>query len=76
MIIQNRTISVALTCSQGQTRKKLHKILISQTALKLQSGYLPSVTVTFDVIGQFYVKPFFGLELVLVIIRVGAKFRL
>ena len=36
MIIQNTTISVALTYTQGQTRKKAHKILISQTALKLQ----------------------------------------
>ena len=37
MIIQNRTISVAVTYPQGQTSKKAHKILISQTALKLQS---------------------------------------
>ena len=36
-------------------------------------GYLLPV-ITFDVIGQFYVRLFFGLELVLVIIRVGAKF--
>ena len=33
------------------------------------NGYLPLVTVTFDVIGQFYVRLFFGLELVLVMIR-------
>ena len=39
-------------------------------------GYLPAVTVTFDVIGQFYVRLFFRLELVLVMIRAGAKFRL
>ena len=37
MIIQNRTISVALTCTQGQTSVKADKILISQIALKLQS---------------------------------------
>ena len=37
MIIQNRIISVALTCTQGQTSKKAHKILMSQIALKLQS---------------------------------------
>ena len=37
MIIQNRTISVALTCTQWQTSKKAHKILVSQKALKLQS---------------------------------------
>ena len=39
------------------------------------NGYLPPVAVTSDVIGQFFVRLFFGLELVLVIIRVGAKFR-
>ena len=33
------------------------------------NGYLPPVAVTSDVIGQFYVRLFFGLELVLVIIR-------
>ena len=37
MIIQNTTISIALTYTQGQTSKKAHKILISQKALKLQS---------------------------------------
>ena len=36
MVIQNRTISVALTCTQGQANKKAHKILISQIVLKLQ----------------------------------------
>ena len=36
MIIQNRTISLALVCTQGQTSKKTQKILISQIALKLQ----------------------------------------
>ena len=36
MVIQNKTISVALTRTQGQTSKKAHKILISQIALKLQ----------------------------------------
>ena len=36
MMIQNKTISVALTCTQEQTRKKAHEILISQIALKLQ----------------------------------------
>ena len=34
--LQSRTFSVALTYTQGQTSKKAHKILISQTALKLQ----------------------------------------
>ena len=34
MILQNRTIRVALTCTQGQTSKKAHKILISLIALK------------------------------------------
>ena len=37
MIIQNRTISLALICTQGQTSEKTHKILISLIALKLQS---------------------------------------
>ena len=37
MIIQNRTISVALTYIEGQTSKKAYKIIISQIALKLQS---------------------------------------
>ena len=46
------------------------------TYLMLYNGYLPPVTVTSDVIGQFYVTLFFGVELVLVMIRVGAKFRL
>ena len=36
MIIENRTISVALIYTQGQTSKKAHKILISQIALKLE----------------------------------------
>ena len=40
------------------------------------NSYLPPVTVTADVIGQFNVRLFFGLELVLVMIRVGARFRL
>ena len=40
------------------------------------NGYLPRVTVTFDVTGQFHVRLFFGLELERVMIRVGAKFRL
>ena len=40
------------------------------------NGYLPPVTVTSDVIGQFQDRLFFGLELVLVMIRVGAKLRL
>ena len=40
------------------------------------NGYLPPVTVTSNVIGQFHVRLFFGLELVLVMIRVGVKFRL
>ena len=40
------------------------------------NGYVPPVTVTSDVIGQFYVRLFFGSELVLVMTRVGAKFRL
>ena len=31
MIIQNRTISVALTYTQGQTSKKLHKINITNS---------------------------------------------
>ena len=45
-------------------------------SVALENGYLPPVTVTSDVIGQFYVRLFFGLELVLIMIRVGAKFRL
>ena len=40
------------------------------------NGYLPQVTVTSYVIGQFYVGLCFGLALVLVMIRVGAKFLL
>ena len=40
------------------------------------NGYLPPVTVTSDFIGQFYVRLFFGLELVLIMIRVDAKCRL
>ena len=40
------------------------------------NGYLPPVTVTSDIIGQFHVWLFFGLELELVMIRVGAKFSL
>ena len=38
--------------------------------------FLPPVTVTSDVTGQLYVRLFFGLELVLDIIRLGAKFTL
>ena len=40
------------------------------------NGYLLPITVTSDVIAQFYVRLFFGLELALVMIRVSAKFRL
>ena len=40
------------------------------------NGYLPPVTVTSAVIGQFYVRIFFGIELALVMIRIGTKFRL
>ena len=36
MMIQNRTINVALTCTQEQRSKKARKILISQIVLKLQ----------------------------------------
>ena len=35
MVVQHRTISVALTRTQWQTSKKAHKILISHIALKL-----------------------------------------
>ena len=48
----------------------------SQSKILATHGYLRPVTVTSDVIGQSYVRLLFGLELVLVIIRVGAKFRL
>ena len=40
------------------------------------SGYLPPLTFPSDVIVLLHVRLFFGLELVLVMIRVGAKFRL
>ena len=40
------------------------------------NGYLPPVTIKSDVIGQFYIKLFFILELVLVRIRLDAKLRL
>ena len=73
MIIQNRTISVALKCTQAQTSKKALKILVLQLALKVL--YLPPVTGTSDVLLKFYVRLIFGLQLVLVMIRVGAKFR-
>ena len=39
------------------------------------NGYLPLVTITSDVIGQFYVNLFFILKLVLVKIRLGANLR-
>ena len=39
-------------------------------------GYVPPVAVTSDVICRCYSILFFGLELVLIMIRVGAKFRL
>ena len=35
--------------------------------------YLPPIAVTSDIIGQFYVRLFFGLELGQVMIRVGAN---
>ena len=35
MIIQNRIISVALTCTLKQTTKKAHKILISQNSIEV-----------------------------------------
>ena len=39
----------------------------------IDKGYLPLVTVTSDDISQFYVRLYFGLELVLVMIRIGTK---
>ena len=75
MIVQNRTFSVALTRTQGQTRKKAHKILISQIALKLHWLLSTSYSHIWRR-RSIHVKLFLGLELVLVITRVGAKFRL
>ena len=43
---------------------------------KYSFAFFPPVTATSDVIDQFYVGLFLGVELALVIIRVGAKFRL
>ena len=43
---------------------------------KYSFACFPPVTVTSDVKGQFHVRLFFGLELVLVMVRVGAKFGL
>ena len=62
--------SLHVICSLGPPPSK---ILATRM---VTNGYLPPVTVTSDVIGQFYPKLFFGLELVLVMIRVSAKFRL
>ena len=52
--------------------------LQSKTWLRLcgYNRYLSPVTITSDVTDQIYVWLFFGLELELVMIRVGAKFRL
>ena len=61
--------SMHVICGLGHPQSK-----ILATPM-VTDGWLPSVTVTSDVIGQFYVKLFFGLELVLVMIRVGAKFK-
>ena len=62
--------SLHVICGLGPPQSK---ILATPMAY---SGYLPPVTVTSDVIGQVYVRLVFALELVLLMIRVGATFRL
>ena len=57
--------SMLVICGLGHPQSKI-----------LATPTVPSVTVTSDVIGQFYVELSFVLELVLIMIRVGAKFRL
>ena len=74
MIIQTRTISVALTCTLGE--KSTQNLNITNGIDVTIVTYLQPVTVTSNVIGQFCVTLFFGLDLVLVMIRVGVKFRL
>ena len=64
-------MSLSVICGLGSFQSK-----ILATPAYDYYGYLPPVTVTSDVIGQFYVRLFFGLELVLVMIGKGAKFRL
>ena len=77
MIIQNTTISVALTCTTGQTKSTCHRCLDQLRAFWQVFCCLFSAgfTITSDVVGQFYVGVFFGLDLVLVMTRVDAKFR-
>ena len=35
MMTQNKTISVALTCTEGQTSKRAHKMLILQNKIEV-----------------------------------------
>ena len=66
MIMQNITISVALTRTQGQTSKKSTQNLNITKSIEVCNGYLPPVTAKSDVIGQYTFRLVFGLELVLI----------
>ena len=76
MVIQNRTIFVTLTYTQGQTSKKHTKLYITNSTEIEVTIVLTTSYSTSDAIGQFCVRLFLGLELVLVMIRVGAKLRI
>ena len=59
-----------------QDRHAVDALISSELFGKYSFACFLPVTVTSNVVGQFYVKLFFRLELVLVMIREGATFRL
>ena len=61
--------------AMANKQKSTQNLNVTSSIKITMAAYYPA-TVTSDVIVQFFVRLFFGLELVLVMIRVGAKFRL
>ena len=63
--------SMLVICGLGHPQSK-----ILATSMVTNGYKLSSVAATSDVIGQFYVRLFFVLDLVLIIIKLRAKFKL
>ena len=59
-----------------EDRHAIDALTSSELFGKYSFACFPPITVTSDVIYQFYVRLVFGLKLVLVMIKVGTKFRL
>ena len=65
MMIQNRTINVALTCTKAKKQKSTQNFNITNSIEVTMVTY-HQLQLHFDVIGEFYVRIFSGLELVLI----------